>query len=147
MLMTAFVASFGSVPMAIATSTGAEIQRPLASVVIGGLLTSTMLTLFLLPILYEWTQARMSPAPYLQKKVLFGPRKERPMFSHGFVLSALRGRSVRKQPFSPLACHPPLLRVRRRDAFRYRQPDCVPWAGPESPPAFESGWDRPPGRP
>jgi len=57
-LMTAFVASFGSVPMAIATSTGAEIQRPLASVVIGGLLTSTMLTLFLLPILYEWTHGK-----------------------------------------------------------------------------------------
>lgn len=55
-LMTAFVASFGFIPMAIATSTGAEIQRPLASVVIGGLLTSTMLTLFLLPVLYEWTQ-------------------------------------------------------------------------------------------
>jgi heavy metal efflux system protein len=54
-LMTAFVASFGFIPMAIATSTGAEVQRPLASVVIGGLASSTMLTLFLLPVLYEWT--------------------------------------------------------------------------------------------
>ena len=54
-LMTAFVASFGFIPMATSTSTGAEIQRPLASVVIGGLITSTMLTLFLLPVLYEWT--------------------------------------------------------------------------------------------
>jgi cobalt-zinc-cadmium resistance protein CzcA len=53
--MTAFVASFGFIPMATSTSTGAEIQRPLASVVIGGLITSTMLTLFLLPVLYEWT--------------------------------------------------------------------------------------------
>jgi cobalt-zinc-cadmium resistance protein CzcA len=53
-LMTAMVASFGFVPMAIATSTGAEIQRPLATVVIGGLMTSTALTLFLLPILYPW---------------------------------------------------------------------------------------------
>ena len=53
-LMTAFVAMFGFVPMAISTSTGAEVQRPLASVVIGGLFTSTMLTLFLLPILYSW---------------------------------------------------------------------------------------------
>jgi heavy metal efflux system protein len=53
-LMTAFVAMFGFVPMAISTSTGAEVQRPLASVVIGGLTTSTMLTLFLLPVLYEW---------------------------------------------------------------------------------------------
>src|SRR5439155_8687828 len=53
-LMTAFVASFGFIPMAIATSTGAEVQRPLASVVIGGLFSSTVLTLFLLPVLYEW---------------------------------------------------------------------------------------------
>jgi heavy metal efflux system protein len=54
-LMTACVASFGFVPMAVSTSTGAEVQRPLASVVIGGLFSSTVLTLFLLPVLYEWT--------------------------------------------------------------------------------------------
>jgi heavy metal efflux system protein len=48
-LMTALVASLGFVPMAIATGTGAEVQRPLATVVIGGLITSTMLTLFVLP--------------------------------------------------------------------------------------------------
>ena len=48
-LMTALVASLGFVPMAVATGTGAEIQRPLATVVIGGLITSTALTLFLLP--------------------------------------------------------------------------------------------------
>jgi cobalt-zinc-cadmium resistance protein CzcA len=53
-LMTALVASLGFVPMAIATSIGAEIQRPLATVVIGGLISSTLLTLFLLPTLYEW---------------------------------------------------------------------------------------------
>jgi len=53
-LMTAFVASVGFIPMAVATSTGAEVQRPLASVVIGGLFTSTVLTLFLLPVLYDW---------------------------------------------------------------------------------------------
>jgi cobalt-zinc-cadmium resistance protein CzcA len=53
-LMTACVASLGFVPMAIATSTGAEVQRPLATVVIGGLLSSTLLTLFLLPVIYEW---------------------------------------------------------------------------------------------
>ncbi len=53
-LMTACVASFGFVPMAISTSTGAEVQRPLASVVIGGLFSSTILTLFLLPVLYGW---------------------------------------------------------------------------------------------
>jgi len=53
-LMTAFVASFGFIPMALSTSTGAEVQRPLASVVIGGLFSSTVLTLFLLPVLYDW---------------------------------------------------------------------------------------------
>ncbi len=53
-LMTALVASLGFIPMAIATSTGAEVQRPLATVVIGGLITSTLLTLYLLPILYPF---------------------------------------------------------------------------------------------
>lgn len=53
-LMTALVASTGFVPMALAVGTGAEVQRPLATVVIGGVLSSTMLTLLLLPILYEW---------------------------------------------------------------------------------------------
>src|SRR5206468_9437389 len=59
-LMTAMVASLGFVPMALATSTGAEIQRPLATVVIGGLFSSTILTLFLLPVLYAWVCARES---------------------------------------------------------------------------------------
>jgi len=59
-LITAFVASFGFIPMALSTSTGAEVQRPLASVVIGGLASSTLLTLFLLPILYEWAAGRTS---------------------------------------------------------------------------------------
>jgi cobalt-zinc-cadmium resistance protein CzcA len=53
-LMTALVASLGFIPMAIATSAGAEVQRPLATVVIGGLITSTLLTLLLLPTLYRW---------------------------------------------------------------------------------------------
>ncbi|TCB34662.1 CusA/CzcA family heavy metal efflux RND transporter [Acinetobacter sp. ANC 4910] len=53
-LMTACVASLGFIPMALATGTGAEVQRPLATVVIGGILSSTMLTLVLLPVLYRW---------------------------------------------------------------------------------------------
>ena len=52
-LMTALVASLGFVPMAISQGAGAEIQRPLASVVIGGVVTSTLLTLMVLPTLYE----------------------------------------------------------------------------------------------
>jgi cobalt-zinc-cadmium resistance protein CzcA len=61
-LTTALVASIGFVPMALATSTGAEVQRPLATVVIGGLITATMLTLLVLPSLYpvieNWIERR-----------------------------------------------------------------------------------------
>ena len=57
-LMTALVASLGFVPMALATGTGAEVQRPLASVVIGGILSSTTLTLLVLPVLYQWVHRR-----------------------------------------------------------------------------------------
>jgi cobalt-zinc-cadmium resistance protein CzcA len=57
-LMTALVASFGFLPMALSTSQGAEVQRPLATVVIGGLVTSTILTLVVLPVLYEWLEER-----------------------------------------------------------------------------------------
>jgi len=53
-LMTAAVASLGFVPMALATGAGAEVQRPLATVVIGGILSSTLLTLVVLPVLYAW---------------------------------------------------------------------------------------------
>ena len=65
-LMTALVASFGFLPMALATTTGAEVQRPLASVVIGGLASSTFLTLFLLPLMYPWFSPKPAelPVPY-----------------------------------------------------------------------------------
>ena len=59
-LMTACVASLGFIPMAIATGTGAEVQRPLATVVIGGIVSSTLLTLVLLPVLYRWLNERSS---------------------------------------------------------------------------------------
>ena len=61
-LMTALVASLGFVPMAIASGAGAEVQRPLATVVIGGILSSTFLTLVLLPTLYEWLERKKKPA-------------------------------------------------------------------------------------
>ena len=57
-LSTALVASIGFVPMAVASGAGAEVQRPLATVVIGGIVTSTILTLLLLPSLYHWLAAR-----------------------------------------------------------------------------------------
>ncbi|WP_296945796.1 efflux RND transporter permease subunit [uncultured Massilia sp.] len=61
-LMTALVASLGFVPMALATGTGAEVQRPLATVVIGGILSSTALTLLVLPLLYRMAHRRAGPA-------------------------------------------------------------------------------------
>ena len=61
-LMTALVASLGFLPMALSTGVGAEVQRPLATVVIGGVLSSTLLTLLVLPVLYD----------------LFGKMTERP---------------------------------------------------------------------
>ncbi|MEJ5352590.1 MAG: efflux RND transporter permease subunit [Melioribacteraceae bacterium] len=57
-LMTALVASLGFIPMAVSTSAGAEVQKPLATVVIGGLITSTLLTLFVLPTIYLWSEKR-----------------------------------------------------------------------------------------
>ncbi len=56
--MTALVASLGFIPMALATGTGAEVQRPLATVVIGGIISSTLLTLLVLPALYHWAHRR-----------------------------------------------------------------------------------------
>jgi len=61
-LMTALVASLGFVPMAIATGTGAEVQRPLATVVIGGIISSTLLTLVVLPALCGWLLDRRTGA-------------------------------------------------------------------------------------
>ena len=62
-LMTALVASLGFIPMAISTGAGAEVQRPLATVVIGGLITSTILTLFVLPTFYMWFEKRKEEKP------------------------------------------------------------------------------------
>ena len=62
-LITALVASFGFLPMAFATTAGAEIQRPLATVVIGGLVTSTALTGFVVPAIYPWFVRRDRERP------------------------------------------------------------------------------------
>ncbi|MBK6513534.1 MAG: efflux RND transporter permease subunit [Polyangiaceae bacterium] len=63
--MTALVAALGFVPMALATGTGSEVQRPLATVVIGGILSSTALTLVVLPVIYRMAHKdpKESPAP------------------------------------------------------------------------------------
>ena len=60
--MTALVASVGFIPMAISTSAGAEVQRPLATVVIGGLISATALTLLVLPTVYIWMEERFGEA-------------------------------------------------------------------------------------
>jgi cobalt-zinc-cadmium resistance protein CzcA len=62
-LMTALVASLGFVPMALATDTGAEVQRPLATVVIGGIVSSTLLTLVVLPAIYRIWHRLDEPSP------------------------------------------------------------------------------------
>lgn len=60
--MTTMVAALGFVPMALAHGSGAEVQRPLATVVIGGIISSTLLTLLVLPVLYAWLEGR-KPKP------------------------------------------------------------------------------------
>jgi cobalt-zinc-cadmium resistance protein CzcA len=56
--MTAFTTILAIVPLLLSTGVGAETQRPLATVVVGGLITSTLLTLVLLPVIYEWIESR-----------------------------------------------------------------------------------------
>jgi cobalt-zinc-cadmium resistance protein CzcA len=68
-LMTALVASLGFVPMAFNVGAGSEVQRPLATVVIGGIISSTILTLLVLPALYKWFPSRIS---------ILGKRKTKP---------------------------------------------------------------------
>ncbi len=63
-IMTAAVAALGFIPMALASGPGAEVQRPLATVVIGGVLSSTFLTLVLLPVLYEWAERKRGEAAF-----------------------------------------------------------------------------------
>ena len=63
-LITASVAALGLIPMLFATGPGSEIQKPLAAVVIGGLISSTLLTLFILPTLYKVFERKSRPAPH-----------------------------------------------------------------------------------
>jgi cobalt-zinc-cadmium resistance protein CzcA len=66
-LMTALVASLGFLPMALSTAPGSEVQRPLATVVIGGLMTATLLTMFVLPVVYAWLGK--APLAFPQERV------------------------------------------------------------------------------
>jgi cobalt-zinc-cadmium resistance protein CzcA len=82
-LMTALVASVGFVPMAISTSPGSEVQRPLATVVIGGLVTSTILTLVVLPVLYAWLEERWPAWSSVVRRYVDGGRSEAPVSQYG----------------------------------------------------------------
>lgn len=66
-LMTAAVAAFGFIPMALSTSAGAEVQRPLATVVIGGIISSTFLTLVVVPVLYKWVEEKREAKPAISR--------------------------------------------------------------------------------
>lgn len=97
--MTALVASLGFVPMALATGTGAEVQKPLATVVIGGLISATLLTLLVLPALYALfgTRNRRSPrqrsrlSPAMSSRPKEGPALRLILFVTAIALSACSG--------------------------------------------------------
>jgi predicted RND superfamily exporter protein len=83
-LMASFVALFGFIPMALSHSSGAEVQRPLATVVIGGLLTSMPFTLYVIPILYRWIAPKNGDsAPTGGLDAISGPFINCPLFPIG----------------------------------------------------------------
>ncbi|WP_373512362.1 efflux RND transporter permease subunit, partial [Persicitalea sp.] len=95
-IMTASVASFGFLPMALSTSAGAEVQRPLATVVIGGLITATLLTLVVLPVLYSLVKGRKGGEGQRHKGTKFKAgggtgRQGFTLFLCGFVALSLCG--------------------------------------------------------
>lgn len=98
-LMTALVAALGFVPMMLATGVGAEVQRPLATVVVGGLVTSTILTLLVLPSLYPWLSASgRSPRPARGRppgETVVGQQNTEPVYSQ-------ENSAARPSPGAPL---------------------------------------------
>ena len=84
-MLTAFTDILGFLPMAISTSAGAEVQRPLATVVIGGLISSTLLTLFILPIFYQWVEKRSERKMKLNPKLVTATAVVCLLFTSTFV--------------------------------------------------------------
>ncbi|HEU4904087.1 MAG TPA: efflux RND transporter permease subunit, partial [Flavisolibacter sp.] len=98
-LMTASVASLGFLPMALSNGAGAEVQRPLATVVIGGLFTATLLTLFVLPVLYQWFEHNKTLLP--QKPLLnMKNRKRKKNVLSVILLLACGGPLLAQTPIS-----------------------------------------------
>ncbi len=99
-LMTALVASLGFVPMAVATGTGAEVQRPLATVVIGGIISSTLLTLVVLPALYRLWHRRNKPLAATAEPTPAEPYPPAPInpphFVHSLPAAATAGNQVQR---------------------------------------------------
>lgn len=98
-LMTAAVASLGFLPMALSNGAGAEVQRPLATVVIGGLVTATLLTLFVLPVLYMWFEKKTVTVkkPRLRMR---RNKKRKKILKIFFLLSIIAGTSSAQTPIS-----------------------------------------------
>ena len=84
-MLTAFTDILGFLPMAISASAGAEVQRPLATVVIGGLITSTLLTLFILPIFYQWVEKRSEHRAKVNPKLVTATAMVCLLFTSTFV--------------------------------------------------------------
>ena len=84
-MLTAFTDILGFLPMAISASAGAEVQRPLATVVIGGLITSTLLTLFILPIFYQWVEERSERKAKVNPKLVTATAVVCLLFTSTFV--------------------------------------------------------------
>lgn len=120
-LMTASVASLGFLPMALSNGAGAEVQRPLATVVIGGLVSATFLTLFVLPILYMWFEKKHFSNLKSKLRMKMKGRKKR---MHLLLLLSLAvGHAIAQTPISlpaaidtALAGHPSVLAAKLRTA-------------------------------
>ena len=100
-LMTALVASFGFLPMALSTTAGAEIQRPLASVVIGGLVTSTLLTALVVPAIYPWFGKRDTRVSKIKSEL---PGERRRALAPGKPVTIVRGLTPSGSPKWVLSC-------------------------------------------
>lgn len=125
-LLTALTDILGFLPMAISSSAGAEVQRPLATVVIGGLITSTLLTLFILPILYRWVESRKTNLNInINKKLVLGVAVTALLLSVPSTLQAQEVRNInpeisREKAVELALQNYPILKNENREIARQR---------------------------